>query len=163
MGTCCSEMDIWEANSVSAAYTPHPCTTIGQSTCTGTQCSQPNSTQGICDQAGCDFNSYRMGVENFYGPSMTVNTNSKFTVVTQFLTSNNSTSGTLSEIRRLYVQNGKVIQNSNTNITGISTYNSVRPFILVLVLEALIEFQITDDFCNAQKTVSRCTSYRVPL
>jgi cellulose 1,4-beta-cellobiosidase len=24
-GTCCAEMDIWEANSVSQAYTAHPC------------------------------------------------------------------------------------------------------------------------------------------
>jgi len=28
-GACCSEMDIWEANSISAAYTPHPCSPIG--------------------------------------------------------------------------------------------------------------------------------------
>ena len=29
-GSCCSEMDIWEANSQAAAYTPHVCTTDGQ-------------------------------------------------------------------------------------------------------------------------------------
>ena len=29
-GTCCAEMDIWEANSQAAAYTPHVCTTDGQ-------------------------------------------------------------------------------------------------------------------------------------
>ena len=23
--TCCAEMDIWEANSMATAYTPHPC------------------------------------------------------------------------------------------------------------------------------------------
>ncbi|KAG6858088.1 hypothetical protein C0991_003639, partial [Blastosporella zonata] len=28
-GACCSEMDIWEANSISAAVTPHPCTGTG--------------------------------------------------------------------------------------------------------------------------------------
>ena len=28
-------------------------------------------------------NSYRQGAKSFYGPGMTVNTNSKFTVVTQ--------------------------------------------------------------------------------
>ena len=29
-GACCIEMDIWEANSQAAAYTPHVCTTDGQ-------------------------------------------------------------------------------------------------------------------------------------
>ena len=29
-GACCNEMDIWEANSQAAAYTPHVCTTDGQ-------------------------------------------------------------------------------------------------------------------------------------
>ncbi len=126
MGTCCSEMDVWEANSQSAAYTPHPCTDIGQTECTGTQCSAANTTAGICDQAGCDFNSFRMGDTSFYGPGLTVDTNSKFTVVTQFLTSDNTTTGTLSEIRRLYVQNGVVIPNSQTNIAGMATFDSVR-------------------------------------
>ncbi|KAJ2991251.1 hypothetical protein NUW54_g8246 [Trametes sanguinea] len=75
-----------------------------------------------------------MGDQTFLGPGKTVNTNQKFTVVTQFHTNNNQTSGTLSEIRRLYVQNGKVIANSKTNIPGLGTFDS-----------------ITDSFCNAQK------------
>ena len=123
-------MDIWEANSNAAAFTPHPCTGKGLVECTGTDC-----TGGVCDPAGCDFNSFRMGDQTFLGPGKTVNTNSKFTVVTQFITADNTTSGALTEIRRLYVQNGQVIQNSNTNIPGMATFNS-----------------ITDDFCNAQKT-----------
>ena len=28
-GTCCNEMDIWESNSISTAYTPHVCTIKG--------------------------------------------------------------------------------------------------------------------------------------
>ncbi|KAL0577328.1 hypothetical protein V5O48_004651 [Marasmius crinis-equi] len=138
MGACCNEMDIWEANNNAAALTPHVCrnTAGGQTTCTGNDCGDgDNRYGGICDKDGCDFNSFRMGDKNFLGPGKTVNTNSKFTVVTQFVTSNNSTTGTLSEIRRLYVQNGKVIQNSKTNISGMSQYDS-----------------ITDAFCNAQKT-----------
>ncbi|KAG6830342.1 Exoglucanase 1 [Tricholoma furcatifolium] len=75
-----------------------------------------------------------MGDTTFYGPSMTVDTTQKFTVVTQFISSDGTSSGSLSEIRRIYVQNGVVIQNSNTNIAGMSTYNS-----------------ITEDFCDAQK------------
>jgi cellulose 1,4-beta-cellobiosidase len=136
-GTCCNEMDIWEANKVSAAYTPHPCSVSGQYRCTGSQCAINSRYEGVCDPDGCDFNSFRMGDQSYYGAGLKVNTNSKFTVVTQFLTSNNSTSGTLSEIRRLYVQNGKVIQNSKVNIPGMSN-----------TLDS-----ITDSFCTSQKSV----------
>ncbi|THV01978.1 cellobiohydrolaseI [Dendrothele bispora CBS 962.96] len=135
MGTCCTEMDIWEANSISSAVTPHTCTVEGQTMCQGDDCSAAGSTGGVCDQAGCDFNSFRMGDTSFYGPGMTVDTNSKFTVVTQFITENNSTTGTLSAIRRLYVQNGQVIQQSMSNVPGVTQTN-----------------EITDDFCAEQKT-----------
>ncbi|OBZ75906.1 Exoglucanase 1 [Grifola frondosa] len=37
-GTCCNEMDIWEANSMAAAFTPHVCTVQGQTRCSGTDC-----------------------------------------------------------------------------------------------------------------------------
>ncbi|KAJ8075098.1 hypothetical protein PM082_019425 [Marasmius tenuissimus] len=137
MGACCNEMDIWEANINAAAYTPHVCrgTSQGQTACTGTDCGDGDQRyDGICDKDGCDFNSFRMGDKSFLGPGMTVDTNSKITVVTQFVTDNNSTTGTLTEIRRLYVQNGQVIQNSKTNIPGMDAFDS-----------------ITDEFCNAQK------------
>ncbi|KAB5571891.1 cellulose 1,4-beta-cellobiosidase [Coniochaeta sp. 2T2.1] len=133
-GSCCSEMDIWEANNVAAAYTPHPCTTIGQSICSGDSCGGTYSSDryaGVCDPDGCDFNSYRMGDTGFYGKGLTVDTSSKFTVVTQFLTGSD---GNLSEIKRFYVQNGKVIPNSQSKIAGVSG-NS-----------------ITTDFCSKQKT-----------
>ncbi|CAE6384801.1 unnamed protein product [Rhizoctonia solani] len=128
-GTCCNEMDIWEGNSISTAYTPHPCTVQGQTRCSGSECTS------YCDQAGCDFNSYRMGVKNFYGKGYTVDTSKKMTVVTQFITADGTASGALKEIRRIYVQNGKVIQNSKTNISGMATFDS-----------------ITEPFCTAQKT-----------
>ncbi|KAG8745741.1 Exoglucanase 1 [Ceratobasidium sp. 428] len=128
-GTCCDEMDVWEANSISTAYTPHPCTSTGQTRCSGTTCTS------TCDQAGCDFNSYRMGVKNFYGPGMTLDTKKKMTIVTQFITDSGTATGNLKEIRRLYVQNGKVIQNSKTAISGMTAYDSV-----------------SDAFCSAQKT-----------
>jgi cellulose 1,4-beta-cellobiosidase len=121
-------MDIWEANSISEAVTPHPCEGTGITPCTGDECST------TCDQAGCDFNSFRMGNTSFYGPGMVVDTTKPITVVTQFLTSDNTTTGELSEIRRFYVQNGKVIPNSQSNIAGV-TGNS-----------------ITESFCSAQKT-----------
>ena len=129
-------MDIWEANSMAAAVTPHVCSVDGQTRCSGTDCGDGDQRyDGVCDKDGCDFNSWRMGDQTFLGPGKTVDTSSKFTVVTQFLTSDNTTSGTLSEIRRLYVQNGRVIANSRTNIPGMATFDS-----------------ITDQFCNAQKT-----------
>lgn len=136
-GSCCNEMDIWEANSISAAFTPHPCTVQGQTQCSGADCGVGTSDRdgGLCDPDGCDFNSFRMGNTSFYGEGLIVDTSKPFTVVTQFLTSDNTTTGTLSEIRRIYVQNGQVIQNSNANIPGVPAVNS-----------------ITDDFCTAQKT-----------
>ncbi|KAJ8507670.1 hypothetical protein ONZ45_g9992 [Pleurotus djamor] len=135
-GACCSEMDIWEANSMAAAYTPHPCTTTGLSRCSGTACGDgDNRYGGVCDKDGCDFNSFRMGDKNFLGKGKTIDTTKKITVVTQFITDTNTASGKLVEIRRLYVQNGVVYQNSNTNISGIPSGNS-----------------ITDSWCAAQKT-----------
>jgi cellulose 1,4-beta-cellobiosidase len=118
-------MDIWEANSVSAAFTAHTCTVTEQTSCTGTDCSAANSTAGFCDQAGCDFNTFRLGVQDFYGPGMTVDTTQPFTVVTQFISSNNESTGTLSAIRRLYVQNGVVIQNVDTDVSGITATNEI--------------------------------------
>lgn len=129
-------MDIWEANLNAAAYTPHPCSVTGQTRCSGTDCGDGDDRyDGVCDKDGCDFNSYRMGDTSFLGTGKTVDTSSKFTIVTQFITADNTTTGALSEIRRIYVQNGKIIQNSNVAIDGISAVNS-----------------ITDDFCTEQKT-----------
>ncbi|KAG6897945.1 Exoglucanase [Termitomyces sp. T32_za158] len=141
-GACCNEMDVWEANSVSSAFTPHPCTTSGLTVCSEDACggtSNPDSRyDSVCDPDGCDFNSFRMGDKTFYGSGsgFSVDTSQKFTVVTQFLTDSGSASGTLSEIRRLYVQNGQVIQNSKVNIPGMSSDLD----------------SITSDFCSAQKT-----------
>lgn len=135
-GSCCNEMDIWEANKISAAVTPHVCNKAGQTVCTSnaTCGAGDDRYNGNCDKDGCDFNSYRMGNESFYGAGKTVDTNSKFTVVTQFITNDGTDTGTLSEIRRVYVQNGVVIQNSQSDISGVEG-NS-----------------ITDSFCKAQKT-----------
>lgn len=123
IGVCCPEMDVWEANSFSTAYTPHPCNGTGLQECTGTSCS-------VCDKDGCGFNSYRLGVRDFYGPGATLDTNKKMTVVTQFIGSGSQ----LSEIKRFYVQNGKVFKNPDSAVTGV-TGNS-----------------ITDEFCEQQRS-----------
>jgi hypothetical protein len=86
-------MDIWEANSISTALTPHPCESASQTMCEGDKCGGTYSDSryaGTCDPDGCDFNPYRMGNESFYGPDKIVDTNSKMTVVTQFITSDNT-------------------------------------------------------------------------
>ena len=128
-GTCCAEMDIWEANSMATAYTAHPCSVDQQTSCTRDSCTN------TCDSAGCDFNSWRMGNETFYGPGMTIDTTSKITVVTQFITDDNTNQGTLIQINRFYMQDGETIPNSFSSFTGIDPTNS-----------------ITDSFCTQQKT-----------
>lgn len=128
-GSCCNEMDIWEANSATTAFTPHSCNITGTFACTGTDC----SGSGVCDQGGCDFNAYRMGDPGFYGPNKTVDTTRKFTVVTQFETSDGTATGTLETIKRIYVQDGVVIANANVDIAGMAKQNA-----------------IDDAYCNSQ-------------
>ncbi|KAG9386531.1 Glyco-hydro-7 multi-domain protein [Pyrenophora tritici-repentis] len=132
-GSCCAEMDIWEANSVSTAVTPHSCSTIEQARCSGDTCGGTYSADryaGTCDPDGCDFNSYRMGVKDFYGKGKTVDTSKKFTIVTQFIGT-----GDNMEIKRFYVQGGKTIPQPASAIPGVDG-NS-----------------ITTKFCDQQKAV----------
>ncbi|CEJ57932.1 Putative Beta-1,4-endoglucanase [Penicillium brasilianum] len=96
-GYCCNEMDILEANSMANAYTPHPC----------------SSTD--CDKGGCGFNPYAQGITNYWGPGDTVDTSKPFTITTQFLTDDGTKTGTLTEIRRQYIQNGKIIANAKSS------------------------------------------------
>lgn len=134
-GSCCTEMDIWEANSISTAFTPHPCTTTGQHRCEGDSCGGTYSGDrygGTCDPDGCDFNPYRQGVRDFYGPGMTVDTTKKFTVVTQFI---KGSDGNLQSIRRFYVQNNRLIPNPESTIEGLPGN------------------EINEEFCRAQKEV----------
>ncbi|KAF2684904.1 glycoside hydrolase family 7 protein [Lentithecium fluviatile CBS 122367] len=136
-GSCCAEVDIWEANSISAALTPHSCDLYGQFRCHGEGC-----VNGYCDTDGCDFNSYRLGDTGFYGANKTVDTTKKFTVVTQFITDDGTDSGALAEIRRKYIQNGNVINNSITKIPTITPTNG-----------------ISDSFCSEQKMAFNETNH----
>ncbi|CAK0795962.1 unnamed protein product [Prorocentrum cordatum] len=138
-GLCCAEVDIWEANSMATAFTMHPCTIDGSYLCEGKECGDNAKNErydGVCDKDGCDFNSYRMGHQQFFGPGddFTVDTTQPMTVVTQFVTDDGTDDGDLVEIRRLYVQGGKVIKNSNAGILGSDGGDS-----------------ITDAYCSAQK------------
>jgi cellulase len=93
-GSCCSEMDIMEANSMASSFSPHPCSSAG------------------CTKKGCNFNPYAKGNTTYYGPGLTVDTTQPFTLITRFVAVNES----LNQIVRRYVQNGKLI--SSSSITG---------------------------------------------
>jgi len=138
-GICCFEMDIWEANRMATAFTPHPCAVDGPYVCEGTACGDGDAGErymGVCDKDGCDFNTYRMGAQSYYGEgsNFEVDTSKPMTVVTQFITHNGTDEGDLFEIRRFYVQEGKTIAHANSTVLGASG-NS-----------------ITDAFCTAQKS-----------
>jgi len=138
-GSCCAEMDIWEANNMATAFTPHVCTEAGLTMCEGTMCGDNDKGErylGICDKDGCDFNPFRLGEQSFYGvgPDFDIDTSRPLTVVTQFVTTNGTDAGDLFEVKRFYMQDGKVIPNSEASVLGSSGGNSV-----------------TDDFCHAQK------------
>lgn len=71
-GSCCAEMDIWEANNKATSYTAHPCKidTAGPYICEGVDCADSgsgNELKGLCDKAGCDINPFRDGDTDFWG------------------------------------------------------------------------------------------------
>lgn len=96
-GYCCNEMDILEANAYASAFTPHPC------------------ANGNCDKNGCGYNPYALGYKSYYGPGLTLDTSKPFTVVTQFITSDGTTTGSLSQITRSYIQNGQRIPSASSS------------------------------------------------
>ncbi|KAI1801669.1 glycoside hydrolase family 7 protein [Daldinia bambusicola] len=139
-GACCNEMDIWEANSLASAFTAHACSEPGVYACHGDELCGP---LGVCDKSGCAYNTWRMGNTTYYGPRspapgssynpdrtrFTVDTSRPFTVTTQFLTQGNPadiTKGILNEVRRLYVQDGVVIENAPVVARNMPPGDSLR-------------------------------------
>lgn len=110
-----------------AAYTTHGCTIEGYYLCQGEECGDDDRLTSVCDKSGCGYNSYKMNQHYFYGAneSYTVNTESVFTVVTQFITSDGTDTGDLVDIRRVYVQGGVVFENSYVDYSGMESYNSI--------------------------------------
>ncbi|KAL7625360.1 hypothetical protein AAE478_004576 [Parahypoxylon ruwenzoriense] len=143
-GACCNEMDLWEANAVASSFTAHACTEPGVYPCTGGEC----GSIGVCDKSGCAYNTWKMGNTSFYGPSsaltppptnntvgsgnatkFTIDTTRSFTVTTQFLISYNPSpinKGTLNEVRRLYVQDGVVVENAPVSDPAMPPGDSLR-------------------------------------
>lgn len=130
-GSCCVELDIWEANSLATAFTLHPCDIVGPARCEGVDCGDNASDDrynGICDKDGCDFHNWRMGDRNFYGPgsNFAVDSTKPMTVVTQFITDDGTDTGDLVEMRRIYLQDGKIIDNSFSDLSGVDKTDSVN-------------------------------------
>ena len=73
--------------------------------------------EGVCDKDGCDFAAYRLGDQKFYGTGsdFVIDTTKPITVVTQFFTDDDTANGNLKNVRRKYVQNGKVIENTHVS------------------------------------------------
>jgi cellulose 1,4-beta-cellobiosidase len=135
-GNCCPELDVFEANRNASAFTLHPCESAAPEQCEGGACGQ------TCDLAGCQFHSYPLGSQGFWGPGLEVDTTKPVTVVTQFLTFDGTDGGPLSEIRRFYRQNGKLINNSDASV---GSYPDMKGR------------SITETFCNAQHAAQLST------
>ncbi|KAJ3542130.1 hypothetical protein NM208_g4265 [Fusarium decemcellulare] len=77
-GSCCNELDIWEANSRATHIAPHTCNQTALYKCTGAEC----GSEGVCDKSGCGWNPYRLKASNYYGrgDQFKVDTLRKFTV-----------------------------------------------------------------------------------
>merc|ERR1712232_1376157 len=135
-GSCCNEFDLWEANSISTAYTAHACNVTEQTRCQGIECGDnpDHRFDGVCDKNGCDVQTYRFDKKDFYGKgsNFDVDSSQKITVVTQFITEDGTDTGALKEIRRHYKQNGKTIETPTMSV-GSGSFNS-----------------ITTEFCQAE-------------
>ncbi|KAM0557036.1 hypothetical protein ACHAPJ_005716 [Fusarium lateritium] len=120
-GSCCNELDIWEANSRATHIAPHPCTEPGLYECTGDEC----GSSGVCDKSGCAWNPNRVNAPGFYGrgDSFKVDSTRKFTVVSQFLADKK---GNLKELHRHYVQDGQLIESAVVNIEGPPKVNYIN-------------------------------------
>nr|BAF57392.1 putative glycosyl hydrolase family7 [uncultured symbiotic protist of Neotermes koshunensis] len=103
-GDSCAEFDIQEASSKAIVYTSHACS---------------SQTSG-CDTSGCGYNPYRDSNDHaFWGT--TINVNQPVTIVTQFIGSGSS----LTEVKRLYVQGGKVTEAAKS-LTADGCCNNIR-------------------------------------
>jgi cellulase len=90
-GGCCAEFDVQEASSKAMVFTAHTCM-------------QQN---GNCDASGCGYNPYRdSNDKTFWAVGGKVDVSKPVTVVTQFVASGTK----LSEVKRKYVQGGRVIE-----------------------------------------------------
>jgi cellulose 1,4-beta-cellobiosidase len=136
-GSCCTEIDIWEANKQAFAYTMHACNTPqGQTRCSDDYCAFSDEHAygdvSLCDKNGCDIQPHRLGVHNFFGPGadFQIDSTQPLQVTTQFITEDGTDTGKLVQVKQLYMQNGKTIEHPEYTVNGM-THNT-----------------ITDEFCS---------------
>ncbi|PWN87161.1 glycoside hydrolase [Acaromyces ingoldii] len=146
-GSCGSEVDVWEGNSAANAFTLHPCRSPKQERCEGEECGGTYSKKRFgkyCDANGCDLNTYRLGNQRFfgYGKGFEVDTK-KEKLEKRAVYSHNPPvqGGTLTEVRRIYRQNGKVIRNPTSKIPRI------------------VGNSLTQEYCDQTKKVFEESNY----
>merc|ERR1711988_87998 len=114
----------------------HSCSVTSHTRCEGVDCGDnpDHRFDGVCDKNRCDMQTFRLGNKNFFGKgsNFDIDTNQKVTVITQFITEDNTDNGALKEIRRHYIQGGKVIQTPSSKV-GSGSFDS-----------------ITKEFCEAE-------------
>ncbi|CCF47864.1 glycosyl hydrolase family 7 [Colletotrichum higginsianum] len=121
MGACCAEIDVWESNAHAYALTPHPCEDNNYHICEDDTCGGTYSEDrygGGCDANGCDYNPYRMGNRDFYGPGKTIDTTRKFTVVTRFEPD---------RMYQVFIQDGRTITVPGAKWAGIPETSDITP------------------------------------
>lgn len=125
-GACSNEIDLWEANAYSAAFTLHPCSVPQVYGCGTAQTCGDGSFRysGVCDKDGGDYNPYRFGIKTLYGKGsqFQVDSSKPFEMVTQFITEK----GKLVRIKRLYRQDGKTIEGGELTDSIIRNFKSTH-------------------------------------
>jgi len=128
-GSCCTEFDVWEANSQGSAFTAHACNVTEQTRCDGTECGDnpDHRFDGVCDKNGCDFQTYRLGDQGFWGrgSDFAIDTTKTLRVVTQFITDDGTDSGKLVEVKRFYKQDDKIIHTPSISVGGHGDFSSL--------------------------------------
>jgi cellulose 1,4-beta-cellobiosidase len=122
-GACCAEFDILASNAHSYLMSSKPCTTPRYEVCHLSSCDPERSPYQydnpipLCDKYGCEYQPYRLGHTDFYGRNKTIDTNKKFTVVTQFKTD---------KVTQFFIQDGKKIEVPTPDLPGLPAQNSIN-------------------------------------
>lgn len=116
-GPASCEYDVWEANKYANAFTAHTCKYPGVKACTSDiDCGVGKYRhKGWADKDGADMNLFRndpIANKFLYGPGKQykVDTSRPFQVITQFITSDGTDKGDLVQIKRMYKQDGKLVE-----------------------------------------------------
>jgi len=128
-GSCCTEINLWDANRMASAYTMRACSAEGQTRCEGIDCGDygPDRFNGMCDANGCDLQPHRLGVHDFFGPGsdFQIDSTQPVHVTTQFITDDGTDTGKLVEVKQFYSQqHGKFVEHPGYTVNG-QTHSSI--------------------------------------